>query len=259
MPTPQQRADGWILPLASPSRLPAARSDRTRLFCFPNAGGGATSYRRWPAALSDYAQLFAIQPPGREERFGEQPFTRLEPLLAELVPCLLPHLDGPFAFFGHSMGALICAEAARLLQAQYGRTPNHLFVSASDALPLVQDRSKRYLLSDEALVADLRTLDGTPEELLAHPEMLRLLLPLLRADYSILGRYAYQPGPRLTCPITVLAGDSDPLVSADGLRAWQDLTIGPVDIQIFAGGHFYLHSAQADLLDFIAGRLGRSL
>lgn len=259
MPTHQQPADGWILPLANPGQIPTANSNRTRLFCFPNAGGGATSYRRWPTALSDHAQLFAIQPPGREERFGEQPFTKLEPLLAELIPCLLPYLDGPFAFFGHSMGALICAEAARLLQAQYARTPNHLFVSASDALNLVQDRSKRYLLTDEALIADLRTLNGTPEELLAHPEMLRLLLPLLRADYSILGRYTYQQGPRLTCPITVLAGDADPLVSADGLRAWQDLTIGPVDIQIFSGGHFYLHSAQADLLDLIIERLGESI
>lgn len=255
MPTHQQPADGWILPLASPSQIPNARSDRIRLFCFPNAGGGATSYRRWPAALSDYAELFAIQPPGREERLGEQPFTELEPLLAELIPCLLPYLDGPFGFFGHSMGALICAEAARLLQAQYARTPSHLFVSGSHALHLVQDRSKRYLLSDEELIDDLRQLNGTPEELLRHPEMLRLLLPLLRADCSILGRYTYQPGPRLTCPITVLAGDADPLVNADGLRAWQDLTIGAVDVQIFSGGHFYLHTAQAELLELIVERL----
>ena len=68
------------------------------------------------------------------------------------------------------------------------------------------------LLSDEELIDNLRTLNGTPDELLVHPEMVGLLLPLLGANFSILGRYTYQPGPRLTCPITVLAGDADTLV-----------------------------------------------
>lgn len=244
----------WILPLAGSGTTPDARSGKIRLFCFPNAGAGATSYRMWPLALSDHAEIYAIQPPGREERTGEQPFAEIGPLLTELIALLMPYLDAPFAFFGHSMGALICAEAARRLDAQYSRAPRHLFVSGCDALHLLQGRS-RYLYSDDELIESVLALNGTPEGLLDHPEMRRLLLPLLRADFSIVDRYIYEAGPRLACPITVLAGDSDPLVSPDGLRAWRDLTIGPVDFQIFPGDHFYLHQAEAEFFGLIVERL----
>jgi medium-chain acyl-[acyl-carrier-protein] hydrolase len=253
MPTEQRAADAWILPLSSSGSRPG----RIRLFCFPYAGGGATSYRKWPTVLADEAEIFAIQPPGREERLGEPAYLDLTSLLAELVPRLLPYLDVPFAFFGHSMGALICAEAARTLSTAHGRAPAHLFVSGSQVLYLAQDGTKRYLLPDDELVEGIRELNGTPEELLRHPEMRDILLQLFRADFSVLGTYSYQPGPRLTCPITVLAGDSDPLVSADGLRAWQDMTIAATDIEIFPGDHFYLQSSEASLLAVIADRLRR--
>jgi surfactin synthase thioesterase subunit len=253
MPTHRRAAADWIQPLASPR--PGPRSGRTRLFCFPYAGGGAMAYRKWPAALADEAELFAVQPPGREERLADPAFLDLDSLLAELVPILLPYLDVPFAFFGHSMGALICAEAARVLHTAHARTPSRLFVSGSQALHLAHDGKKRYLLSDEELIDEIRGFNGTPEEMLRHPEMVSMLLPLIRADFSILGTYRYVPGPRLTCPITVLVGERDPLVDADGLCAWQDLTIAAVDIELFPGDHFYLQSSQAALLAVIASRL----
>jgi medium-chain acyl-[acyl-carrier-protein] hydrolase len=250
---PKRAADAWIRQLPDPSG--SSGSGSLRLFCFPYAGGGATSYRRWPTALADDAEIFAVQPPGREERLGDPAFTDLPSLLAELLPRLLPYLDVPFAFFGHSMGALICAEAARTLHSEHSCTPSHMFVSGSRAPHLVRHRRTLHLLPDDALIDAIRDLNGTPDELLRHPEMMRLLLPLLRADFSILGKYAYQPGPMLTCPITVLAGDRDPLVDEAGMRGWQDLTVGATDIQIFSGDHFYLRSSQAALLQVISDRL----
>ena len=73
------------------------------LFCFPSAGGGATMYRHWPRQLLPGLEVCCVQLPGRENRLREQPFDQLCDLLPKLTEAILPHLNRPFAFFGHSM------------------------------------------------------------------------------------------------------------------------------------------------------------
>lgn len=75
-----------------------------RLVCFPYAGTGATIFRPWVAHLSPRIELCLVNLPGREKRLKESPYTHLNILVEALVDGLAPHLDQPFAFFGHSLG-----------------------------------------------------------------------------------------------------------------------------------------------------------
>ena len=82
-----------------------------RLFCIPFAGGSSSSYRNWSNELPPHIEVGAVQLPGREDRYREEPFCRIDDLVEGLVDSLLPLMrDLPFAFFGHSLGAINCAD-----------------------------------------------------------------------------------------------------------------------------------------------------
>jgi medium-chain acyl-[acyl-carrier-protein] hydrolase len=220
--------------------MPPAVEGRLRLFCFPHAGGGASFFRDWPHQLPAGVEVWAVQPPGREERCHEPPFTRLSLLVGALVTALRPHLIPPYVFFGHSMGSLVAFELARELQALGWAEPAHLVVSGHRAP--TRERSPGLLApdSDGHLRARLQAYQGTPAELLANDDFVQFLLPTLRADLTVCREYHYEPEPSLTCPLTALGGDGDPEVGVDDLRAWGDVAGGPFAAHTFPGGHFYL-------------------
>lgn len=228
-----------------------------RLFCFPYSGGGAWIYREWDKYLPQDIDARAILLPGRETRLFEGPVSSLEVLLKHLVPAIKPYLDIPFAFFGHSMGALICWELARWLRKCYGLAPSRMFVSGSAALPYLHEKRKdTKSLSDSELVAELGGMNGTHEEILKDAELMALLLPGIRADFDLVYDYDYKPAETLECPVTALGGDLDPEVFPEDLVRWAELTTGETEVELLPGGHFYLHDCRAKLIDLIAARLG---
>lgn len=243
----------WVQPLSG------VQGDGVRLFCFPYAGGGGAMFRDWARELPAGVSVYAICLPGREARMLEAPIGELGAVLAELQPVLLPYLQAPFAFFGHSMGALMSWELARALRASHGLKPVHLFVSGSRALPT----AKLWLagfesMSDDELAIEISNLNGTPAEVFEDADLLKLVLPGLRADLSLLASYRYQPGPPLDCPATVFGGDRDPVVPADSLGEWGELTTADVQVTVLSGDHFFVHTARAELLAAISRRLGVS-
>jgi medium-chain acyl-[acyl-carrier-protein] hydrolase len=221
---------------------------KLRLFCFHYAGGGTLSFRGWSNHLPPTIEVCCIQLPGREQRLADPPFTRLEPLLQALVPAILPTLNQPFAFFGHSMGALIAFELARSLHHTHNNVPQHLFASGYRAPQLPNPDPPIHTLPDAAFINELRRLNGTPEAVLANRELMELLLPTLRADFALIETYTHRDEPALTCPITVFGGLSDPEVSQEELVAWQQHTQVAFSLQMFPGDHFFLHSAQSQML-----------
>jgi medium-chain acyl-[acyl-carrier-protein] hydrolase len=249
MPESQPR---WVQPMSA-----TAAAARIRLFCFPYAGGGAAMFRDWARALPDEVGVYGIQLPGRESRMLEPAIGELGAVLAQLQPAILPYLNVPFAFFGHSMGAVMSWELARSLKAAGRATPVHLFVSGSRPLPVAELWLTGFeSFSDAELADEMRKLNGTPEEVMADADLLSLVLPGFRSDLSLLAKYRYQPGESLDCPATVFGGDQDPVVPADELGGWAELTTGDVQVRVLAGDHFFLLPAQADMLTTIAGRLG---
>jgi len=231
-----------------------------RLFCFPYAGGGASAYRGWAASLPADVEVCPVQLPGRESRLREPAFVRPEPLVLALADVLQPLLDLPYAFFGHSLGALIAFELARELRRRAQPLPVHLFVSARRA-PQVPARERPiHDLPEEEFLAELRKLKGTPEEVLQHAELMRLLGPVLRADFAVNETYAYVAGEPLDLGISAFGGLGDEEVTREDLAQWSDHTRGPFRLRMLPGDHFFLHSGRDLITESVArdlAELGR--
>lgn len=244
-------AAAWF-PFAS---QPQAAGARCQVFCLPHGGGGASAYREWMARSAPEVEVVPVQLPGRESRVAEPTCRSASELVERLLEPLLARADRPFALFGHSMGALLAYELAHAL-VRRGRTPLHLFVSGLDA-PQLRDTSgpQMHTWPDERLAQSLTTLRGTPPEVLASPELLRMLLPVLRADAAVTETYRHVPRSPLPLPVTVLNGRDDALVDAAHLAGWSELSDKPVQFIDFDGDHFYLRTAADAVLSALTGAL----
>lgn len=229
---------------------------RLRLYCFPYAGGGASLFRKWADFLPDAIEVAAVQLPGRESRLHEAPFQRLEPMVEALTGAVRDHADLPFAFFGHSMGALIGFEVARSLRREHLPGPVHLIASGAAAPQIPRREPAIHGLSDGEFLSELHRYGGTPQAVLEHEELMKLLMPLLRADFAVCETYAHTPGAPLACPITAFGGAGDTMVSHEDLAAWAQQTDSTFHTQMFPGGHFFLSSAQSSVHGAIAEALG---
>jgi medium-chain acyl-[acyl-carrier-protein] hydrolase len=219
------------------------------VFCFPHAGGGASQFRTWSKQWPSWVTLYPVELPGREHRLSDRAFRHLAPLVAALVHALAPYVHRPFVFYGHSMGALIAFELARLLQATAGVQPSHLFVSACQAPHRPLRRPPIHTLPDAAFIREMRRINGTPAEILDCSELMDLMLPTLRADFTLCETYVYRPGPPLRCPISAFGGVDDSLVPREDLLAWQEHTQGSFAVRFMAGGHFFPHQEGDALLN----------
>ena len=231
---------------------PAARM---RLFTFPYAGGGAGIYRPWSDLLPSWIDVCAVQPPGREGRFGTAPITDMPTLIQGVTAALLPLLDRPFAFFGHSLGSLLAYETALAIARKGAPAPLLLIVSGHVAPQLPPLRPPVYALPDDVLLREIARLNGTSTEVLQNPEILELFLPLLRADFQLADTYIAPAGEQLTCPIMALGSDDDDYLNAASLAAWGELTCGSFETHMFEGDHFYINSRRAALIAHITPAL----
>lgn len=227
------------------------------LFCFAHAGGAASAFHPWGAKLEG-VEIWAIQLPGREGRLSEPLITDFAILQQRLVDELAPRLDRPFAFFGHSMGAIVAYEAARELQQRGLPMPVRIYASGRRAPTRPNREPPLHPLPDAQFIAELkRRFAGLPAVILAEPELLALFLPILRADLTMLERHDFKQEPVLDVPIAAYGGQDDPQTSSDDLEAWRALTTGAFDLRCFPGGHFYLHEQRDSFLPHLAGELNR--
>src|SRR5262249_3231561 len=223
-----------------------------RLFCFPYAGGGASLFRRWADILPAGVEVCPVQLPGREGRFREAAFDRLPPLVETLARELRAFLDRPFAFFGHSMGALLGFELARQLRRMGAAGPAHLFVSGRRAPQVARSEAPIHALPDAAFRDEHRRFTGTPAAVLDNAELLELLLPTLRADFTLVETYTHHAEAPSDTPITAFGGTDDPLASWEQLDAWRAQTTGSFRLCMVPGGHFFLQTAELSTLEEIA-------
>ena len=223
-----------------------------RLFCFTYAGGAASIYRDWSNKLPQSIEVHAFQFPGHGTRLNEPLFKRVEPLVETTAQELMPYLEGSFAFFGHSMGAIISFELAHLLRRENKPAPSHLFLSGRPCAHLTKKEAPTYDLPDPEFLEELHRMGGTSKAVLEHPELMSVLSPILRADLELCQTYECEPRPPLDCPITVFGGLRDEDVSREQLEGWRDYTTSSFAVRMFPGNHFYLHSAAHVLLRTIA-------
>jgi len=228
-----------------------------RLLCFPYAGGGASVFRTWPAALPADIELLAVELPGRETRFRERPFQQLAPLIAALTDAIGPHLQAPFAIYGHSLGAVVGFNFARELRRRSLPEPVHLFVSGRRA-PQLPERSPIHQLPDPQFLDQLRRLGGIPDALFEQPEIMEIFLPVLRADVAVAESGPVGCEAPLAYPITAMGGLTDEKARLEELDAWRAQTSAAFDREVFPGGHFFVQSARTAFLGSLARRLART-
>lgn len=229
---------------------------RLRLFCFPHAGGGASAYRLWPKLLQDGVELWAIQPPGREARMLEPSISSRAEMIDGLTNALRGHLDLPFAFFGHSMGAVIAFELARRLRQEGMPLPEHLFVSGRGAPHLIKAEGAIHTLPDAEFVEHLQRRYGAIDPIiLQEAEMMRLIVGVLRADLSMVTTYRCEPELPLPVPITAFAGTEDAAAALDDVAAWAQHSAIRFRLEPQPGRHFFVQSRREQVVAIVSREL----
>jgi surfactin synthase thioesterase subunit len=235
-------------------RFHEAGDASTRLVCFPHAGGSASYFFRLSAALSPEFNVCAIQYPGRQDRRSEPFVETIDDLADCIYAALNPVIDGPVAFFGHSMGAVVAFEVARRFEQRAQITPTTVFVSAWRGPSRLGDETIQ--LGDDAdLVKKMCELGGTDPRLLGNKEMREMVLPAFRNDVWALERYTPSPDVRISAPIVVMTAVDDPSTTMEDAMAWHEHTSGGGTTHTFDGGHFYLERHAHRVITVIAETL----
>ena len=203
-------------------------------------------FREWVKHIPSQIELIAIQLPGRENRFHEKPIKKTEKVVNEISNILESYFDKPFAFFGHSMGALLSYETARSLAENNKNIPEHLFISGRSSPDVVRKKSPIHHLPENLFLREIQKYGGLPKEVLDDAEMRSFFFPTLRADLEMCEKYIYNKTSALTIPITVYNGLADEGVNPSEKNGWEDMTEMPCEIKYFAGGHFFFRDSAND-------------
>ncbi|MFD7168142.1 thioesterase II family protein [Streptomyces violascens] len=228
---------------------------RIRLLCFHYAGGSVSMFRNWAYLLPRSIEPVSVQLPGRADRFMETAHTSMTALVDELVEILEPTLDRPFACYGASMGARVSWALAHALRDRRLPTPRKLYMSSSTA-PVLEEVVRGWNESDDELVAYMRELGGTPAEVLDDHDLLMALLPILRADLTVLGTHAYRPSSPLNVPIHAFAGRDDLEASPELMAQWCVETLAEFNMDVIDTGHFLNEIGLQRVIDVISSDLG---
>jgi medium-chain acyl-[acyl-carrier-protein] hydrolase len=221
-------------------RFGPPRDTGSLLICLPYAGGSASLFRRWSAGLGARGiELAGVQLPGREDRIKEPAHTRMARLVADLAAELSALTSTPYSLYGHSMGALVAFELAHNVTRNGGAGPQRLIVGAQRAPHLLSSRAEKWQGDDDAFLRELRLLGGVPEDAFASPELLRLMLPTLRADFEVLATYEPAARGALNCPITVYGGTADACVPTADLADWGLHSRATTTVVTLPGDHFF--------------------
>ncbi|MEV8476265.1 alpha/beta fold hydrolase [Streptomyces sp. NPDC051173] len=235
-------------------RYQIAPSPRARLVCFPHAGGSASYYVPVSRRLSPELDVLAVQYPSRQDRRHEPCVEDIGALADRIIPELLPLADRPLALFGHSMGAAVAFETVRRLE-ERGVAPAVLFESSRPSPSSVRDEFL-HRSGDRALITEMQRLDATDAGILEDPELLEMILPILRGDYKAVETYRCRPpDAAVDCPVVVLFGDEDPQATHEECLRWKNHTRGRFDMHVFEGGHFYLNSHAEAVMRIVAERI----
>jgi surfactin synthase thioesterase subunit len=230
-----------------PGRGPGARGATV---VFPHAGGAAAGYRKLAMALAaGGGDTYVVQYPQRAERMNEPAADTVQGLARSLFVAGPWRQVAPLRLFGHSMGAVVAFEFARIAESR-GAPIHKLWASAAPA-PCTVEAKPELPTSHDDLLVDMTEFGGTDVELLADPEFAELLVAAMRADYAAINRYACGPDIKIAADISALGAHGDLRVDADELDRWAAHTAGAFDLDWFDGGHFYLD----DHIDDIAARV----
>ncbi|WP_082926908.1 thioesterase II family protein [Paenibacillus tuaregi] len=223
------------------------------LICLPHAGGSAQVYKRWANQLHPGVRLVPAELAGRGSRMGEPFYADAAEAVGDLLPLVLETALGSdsYALFGHSMGSLLGYEMLHALWEEGFPLPAAVFLSGRGAPHCEQEEASRtHLLPDDEFIEELKRLGGMPDELFRHQELLDMFMPILRADFKLIGEYEPRMRPPLPLRLTVLSGKDDDCVKGP-LSEWDRYATEGCELMLFEGGHFFLHERERDVVAVI--------
>lgn len=199
-------------------------------------------------------EIRCVELPGHGERYGEPSCDHIKPLVDQIVDEIAPTFDRPYAFFGHSMGALLSFELTHRIGFLGLAQPSYLFLSAARAPHLPRPNRDWQGLSECEFIEGVKNLNGTPPEFWEYPELMEMWLPVIRRDFAVLGAYEYKPRCPLDCPIAVFGGKDDD-ITLEELSAWRIHTHASFGLHLFPGDHFFIKRRENAVLELVAGAL----
>jgi surfactin synthase thioesterase subunit len=224
------------------------------LYCLPFAGGNAYSYRALEKLMPPGINVIALEPPGRGRRLGEPPVETIEALARDVVAAIRGSLGKPYAFFGHSMGALAAYLASRLLISEQLPPPRHLILSGKAPPHIPSREAQWHTLPLPLFIEKLSTLGGCPPAVLADRELMNYFAPIIRHDMRLVAEYDHTPGVPLTVPLTVMIGSRENTSPAEA-EQWSRMATGDFRLEIYEGGHFFLFEHLPDICRLMQSRL----
>jgi surfactin synthase thioesterase subunit len=220
------------------------------LICLPYAGGNRYAYNAFRPVCPGGIRLLTPELPGRGARCSEKACRDLYPLADDVLDQVTDCLPGPYAIYGHSMGALLGYLLTRKI-VQSGRpAPLHLFVTGCRAPQAAGTAALTYNLPSGRFLETIRALGGCPEAFFGSQQLVQFYEPILRADVESVETFRYTPGPPLDVPITVGIGRDEKISLAQAHR-WAQETEGPFELRTFPGNHFFIFDQASRLLDLI--------
>lgn len=228
--------------------------EKANLICFPYAGGSKFSYNKFIEVAPGNLTLIPIELPGRGARFDERLIYRSDELVDKLFCQIKSYLYEPYAIYGHSMGSLIGYLITKRIIKENLPRPRHLFFSGAKAPHMLQYEPAAHLFEKEELIASLRKMGGIPERLLKNDNLMKILEPIVRADFQVINTYEYQNTIAMDIPISVIIG-SEEGISIRQAQYWQKETIIEIKVNEFKGDHFFIFDHAEELMELIYSRL----
>jgi medium-chain acyl-[acyl-carrier-protein] hydrolase len=237
-----------------PERAPAP----LRLFCFPHAGAGASIYHGFFQSMPASIDVCAIEPPGHFSRLDEPVPSSVPEYVAALLDAIRDDLDKPFAVVGYSLGTLIGFEFCRAVRRELKREPLCMIMAAGGAphLPF-RFGATSHLPPDQFLRVVEERYEPIDPALRADPEMLQMILGMLRGDFRLLETYAHQPGEPFDCSLLAIAGTADSTLQSERVEAWKEQTRGHFRMAYVPGGHFFLRTEGAVFASLVRDAIGQ--
>lgn len=228
-----------------------------KLFCLPHAGGSAAAYSGWGRVLDPRIAVIPIELPGRGRRLREPLHTSATGLVDQLFSELQEELQaGPFAIFGHSMGGMLAFQLTHEILDRGLTPPVRLFLSAVRP-PRSSSRTVLHMGSDSELLDALGRLNGAPKDVVADQELMKFMLPVVRADLQLAETWSFDPGDTLQIPVSLFGGLTDPIAPPFEIENWRPYFASEIERRTFQGDHFYLIQEAGELLDDLSTTLSR--
>ncbi|WP_246791520.1 thioesterase II family protein [Bradyrhizobium commune] len=196
-------------------------------------------------SMPENIEVGAVQLPGRWNRRREPLLTRVSDASRSLADEITHLSRMPYVLFGYSLGGLIAFETARILaQDARQQQPQALIVAAIEAPTEKLSLPHLHTLPDAEFIKKqmARYPGGISPAVVAEPDLLEMLLPILKADMKMYETYQYLPGTPLACPIYAIAGEQDHLCPPSSMAGWEKETRGSFFSEAVAGNHFFINN-----------------